>query len=69
MHPLQWLGVVCQDCAHGHSPVEVFGLWVHQYRDRWISCNAKNQQKIQTAQRTEADTPLAEAGVASSQTA
>ena len=62
-------GVDCQDCVHGNLAVEVSGLWIHQYRDRWISCNAKKQQKMLAAEiKGDVATPLAEA-VASSQIA
>ena len=42
--PFARLGVGCQDCVHGNLAVEVAGFFIHQYRDRWISCKAKNQQ-------------------------
>jgi hypothetical protein len=38
--------VVCPHCAHGHSSVEVFGHWIHQYQDRWISCPAHPETEV-----------------------
>ena len=61
------LGVACQGCVHGNSAVEVFGIWIHQYRDCWISCNPKNQLKMIAAEnKGDLAMPFAEAGVASS---
>jgi hypothetical protein len=34
--------VGCRCCAQGNLSVEVFGLWVHQFKDRWISCPSNN---------------------------
>ena len=41
--------VVCPHCAHGHSSVEVFGHWIHQYQDRWISCPALHHPQTEVA--------------------
>jgi hypothetical protein len=38
--------VVCRHCAHGNSSVEVLGLWIHQYQDRWISCSAHPETEV-----------------------
>ena len=41
--------VVCLHCAHGHSSVEVFGHWIHQFQDRWISCPAHPETEVANA--------------------
>jgi hypothetical protein len=69
VHSVQRLGIACQGCSGGNSPVEVSDFWVHQYRDCWISCDVKNQQKITTDEIKNIDAPLAEADVSSSQIA
>ena len=63
------LRVDCEYCFRGDLAVEISGFCIHQYRDRWISCNAKNQRKILAAEiRGDLAAPLAEV-VASSQIA
>jgi len=54
--PAQRHPVVCHYCTQRNSAVEVVGHWVHQFRGRWISCPAKNQQQTEAA-----EAPLAEA--------
>jgi hypothetical protein len=41
--PTQRQQIGCRYCAQGHLSVEVVGLWVHQFQDRWISCSAHHQ--------------------------
>ena len=39
----------CQYCSEGHSPVELCGLWVHQFSSRWITCVPQPAQTAGTA--------------------
>lgn len=32
----------CPYCAEGNIPVQILGLWVHQFSSRWISCNTQS---------------------------
>jgi len=36
----------CQYCSEGHSPVELCGLWVHQFSSRWITCMPQPEPTI-----------------------
>jgi hypothetical protein len=36
----------CRYCAQGNFSVEISGLWIHQFQDRWISCTADKQLRM-----------------------
>ena len=38
--------VACRHCVKGHSSVQVSGLWIHQFQDRWISCPAHPETEV-----------------------
>jgi hypothetical protein len=41
---------LCQSCARGNPAQEVFGFWIHQYREGWMPCSAKKQKNMTTAE-------------------
>jgi hypothetical protein len=40
----------CPFCVE-NSPVEVLGLWVHKFPNRWITCNTRNQDPFSLSNR------------------
>lgn len=37
--------IVCPYCG-ADLAVEICGLWIHKFPDRWISCDLKNQERL-----------------------
>lgn len=44
----------------GNIAVEVFGLWVHKFPSRWITCNLKKQEHLKGGDQIAKREPLSE---------
>jgi len=38
----------CPYCFEGKPLVEILGLWIHQFSDRWITCSPNPNPTVET---------------------